>query len=440
MGRFFALVKNEYIKNLKKVSAIIMLIIIVLAAFGLSGIGALSNRFISSYEAFDDNNTGDYTADNEWLEETKPEGYELDIKLNNYLEQKEIPMGSWEYEFAYEIRQNYDESILFPVLDGAIGGGDWKTSCRTLLDNSIYDAEKWEYQYRLDNEIPFGDTWQDDIISNVAAAKTTIQAIGDNKSQDAFTELKNAEETEKIGLYRLENNISENTADEMSAMDMSDGITFWSVLFQSASLVSLIGLLIIVIAGGSIASEFSQGTIKFLLINPVKRWKILMAKYFTVISIGYIMLAILFIVMIPAAGAMVGFDGFTAPYIYVSGGEVHEISSFLQMAKLYLLNSVEIIVMATFAFALSSLFKSAALAIGTSVFLMLSGSFIVTLLSQFRQDWARYLIFANTNLADIYNGQSLFPQHSLTFALIVIAAHMVVFLLTAWDGFTKREC
>ena len=46
------------------------------------------------------------------------------------------------------------------------------------------------------------------------------------------------------------------------------------------------------------------------------------------------MLALLFLVMIPAAGLIIGFDGISAPYIYVSGGEVHEISSFLQAIKL----------------------------------------------------------------------------------------------------------
>ena len=95
--------------------------------------------------------------------------------------------------------------------------------------------------------------------------------------------------------------------------------------------------------------------------------------------------------------------------------------------------------MATMAFALSSLFKSSALAIGTGVFCMMGGSTLIQILSMLKQDWARYLIFANTNLASIYEGKSLFPQHSLTFALVVIAVHMVIFLLTAWDGCTKRE-
>lgn len=439
MVKFFKLVKNEYIKNLKKISTIIMLIVIVLSAIGLSAVGAIAKHQRQQDEGLEvqDGEVSYYQDQNQWLEETKPDGYETDIALNKYLEQKGFEPDSWQAAFAFNVRENFDKEILFPVLDDVIGGGDWKAACRALADNAENNAEKWAYEYRLEKDIPFGDSWKDEVIASVAEAKAQIEGLGDANDQDSASAISKAEDTEKIGLYRLDNNISENTADLIS---FDSEIKFWMVFFQSTSLVSLIGLLIIVVAGSSVASEFSQGTIKFLLINPVKRWKILMAKYFTVISLGYVMLALLFLVMIPAAGLIIGFDGIFAPYVYVSGGEVHEISSFLQAIKLYLLNSVEVIVMATFAFALSSLFKSAALAIGSGVFLMLSGSMIVQILSNLRQDWARYLIFANTNLSNIYNGNSLFPQHSLTFALVVIVLHMVVFLLTAWDGFTKREC
>lgn len=444
LAKFFKLVKNEYIKNLKKVSTIIMLIVIILSAIGLSAVGAIAKHEMQTNENVTEevDEVSPYQEENEWLEDTKPDGYKKDIAVNKYLEQKGFKPDSWQAAFALNVKQNLDESVLFAVLDDVIGGGDWKAACRALSDHALNSAQKWEYNYRLEKNIPFGDSWQDEVIESVAAAKFTFESVGDATDEESVNSRNMAEETEKIGLYRLENNISENTADSASILDLGDAddITFWTVFFQSKSLVSLIGLLIIVVAGSSVASEFSQGTIKFLLINPVKRWKILMSKYFTVISLGYVMLALLFLVMIPAAGLIIGFDGISAPYIYVSGGEVHEISSFLQAIKLYLLDSIEVVVMATFAFALSSLFKSAALAIGSGVFLMLTGSMIVQILAQLRQDWARYLIFANTDLSGIYNGSSLFPQHSLTFAIVVIVLHMAVFLLTAWDGFTKREC
>ena len=227
------------------------------------------------------------------------------------------------------------------------------------------------------------------------------------------------EDNIKLALYQLDNDKLDNTANQMSLFETSEPeqITFWTVFLTSTSLVTVVALLAIVIAGGIVSSEFSQGTVKFLLINPVKRWKILMAKYFTVITVGYIMLCILFVVMIPITGLMLGFDGFSTPYIYVSGGDVKEMPTLLYAAEQYLMKSVEMVVMST----------------------MCIGSTVTQLLGQLGQDWARFLVFANTDLASISKGYSIFAQHSVTFAVGVLIAHMVVFLLTAWDGFTKRS-
>ena len=434
MAKFFRLVKNEYIKTLKKVSTKIMLVLIILGAFGVSGVtwlaGMTLNYVNEEYQT-------DFSEEIKWAKEAKEEGYEEDVKLYEYLNDNKIKPGSWQAMFAFSAQSALPAEELYAELDNVIASGDWKAACEFYLEHAATAGQKWEYQYRLDNDIAFTDEWQSSVITDVAVAKDTIENLGDEQS----AERTQAEETEKLGLYRLENNISVNAADSESITDLIDNFdtNYWAIFFQSSSLVSLIGLLMIIIAGSSVSNEFSQGTIKFLLINPVKRWKILMSKYFMVITMGYLMLALLFLVMIPAAGIFTGFEGFSASYLYVSDGKVQDMSPFLQAAKLYLLNSVNVVVMATMAFALSSLFKSSALAIGAGVFSMMAGSTIVEILAMLKQDWARYLIFANTNLGDIYQGNSLFPQHSLTFAIIVIAVHMVVFLLTAWDGFTKRE-
>ena len=294
----------------------------------------------------------------------------------------------------------------------------------------------------MDKDISFdkSNEKKNDLIMTVANAKNTIATMGDAKSNGQNSRAK-LEDNIKLALYQLDNDKLDNTANQMTLFETSEPeqITFWTVFLTSTSLVTVVALLAIVIAGGIVSSEFSQGTVKFLLINPVKRWKILMSKYFTVITVGYIMLCILFVVMIPITGLMLGFDGFSTPYIYVSGGEVKEMPTLLYAAEQYLMKSVEMVVMSTLAFAISSLVRSTALAIGVSVFTMYISSTVTQLLGQLGQDWARFLVFANTDLASISKGYLIFAQHSLTFAIGVLIAHMVVFLLTAWDGFTKRS-
>lgn len=439
MARFFRLVKNEYIKVFKKLSTKIMIVLIIICALGLSGIAlfAKHNMESNNYSSYDA--TGDYQETIDWLKNTN--GDPNEIAMWQYLIDNDIDSDDWRYDVlsAMFADGTGDMSGIKKYLDD----NDWRGFCQYRLDNDILtEGEKWEYQYRLDKDISFdkSNEKKNDLIMTVANAKNTIATMGDAKSDGQNSRAK-LEDNIKLALYQLDNDKLDNTANQMTLFETNEPeqITFWTVFLTSTSLVTVVALLAIVIAGGIVSSEFSQGTVKFLLINPVKRWKILMSKYFTVITVGYIMLCILFVVMIPITGLMLGFDGFSTPYIYVSGGEVKEMPTLLYAAEQYLMKSVEMVVMSTLAFAISSLVRSTALAIGVSVFTMCIGSTVTQLLGQFGQDWARFLVFANTDLASISKGGSIFAQHSLTFAVGVLIAHMVVFLLTAWDGFTKRS-
>lgn len=439
MARFFRLVKNEYIKVFKKLSTKIMIVLIIICALGLSGIAlfAKHNMESNNYSSYDA--TGDYQETIDWLKNTN--GDPNEIAMWQYLIDNDIDSDDWRYDVLSAVFANGtgDMSGIKKYLDD----NDWRGFCQYRLDNDILtEGEKWEYQYRLDKDISFdkSNEKKNDLIMTVANAKNTIATMGDAKSDGQNSRAK-LEDNIKLALYQLDNDKLDNTANQMTLFETSEPeqITFWTVFLTSTSLVTVVALLAIVIAGGIVSSEFSQGTVKFLLINPVKRWKILMSKYFTVITVGYIMLCILFVVMIPITGLMHGFDGFSVPYMYVSGGEVKEMPTLLYAAEQYLMKSVEMVVMSTLAFAISSLVRSTALAIGVSVFTMCIGSTVTRLLGQLGQDWARFLVFANTDLASISKGYSIFAQHSLTFAVGVLIAHMVVFLLTAWDGFTKRS-
>lgn len=439
MARFFRLVKNEYIKVFKKLSTKIMIVLIIICALGLSGIALFAKHNMESNNYSSCDATGDYQETIDWLKNTN--GDPNEIAMWQYLIDNDIDSDDWRYDVLSAVFANGtgDMSGIKKYLDD----NDWRGFCQYRLDNDILtEGEKWEYQYRLDKDISFdkSNEKKNDLIMTVANAKNTIATMGDAKSDGQNSRAK-LEDNIKLALYQLDNDKLDNTANQMTLFETNEPeqITFWTVFLTSTSLVTVVALLAIVIAGGIVSSEFSQGTVKFLLINPVKRWKILMSKYFTVITVGYIMLCILFVVMIPITGLMLGFDGFSTPYIYVSGGEVKEMPTLLYAAEQYLMKSVEMVVMSTLAFAISSLVRSTALAIGVSVFTMCIGSTVTRLLGQLGQDWARFLVFANTDLASISKGGSIFAQHSLTFAVGVLIAHMVVFLLTAWDGFTKRS-
>ena len=151
------------------------------------------------------------------------------------------------------------------------------------------------------------------------------------------------------------------------------------------------------------------------------------------------MMLMMFLINIPMVGLLFGFKGISLPYLSLVDGEVVAQSTFVFLIKNFMLKSVQVMITTTLAFMISSLMRSTGLAIVAGFILNSIGTPLIAIMVTFKMDWGRYLIFANTDLQTIYNGESMFPQHSLGFAIIVVIAHMAVFLLTAWDGFTRRS-
>lgn len=322
------------------------------------------------------------------------------------------------------------------------------------------DAEKAVAQAQIDhftflkeNNIPyFSDLMRDDVAYFAAdfynaryfdsyelmRGKMAVISYENDIGNISKGEYEKAKDVIALRKYMLENDIEYNAAD---SIDITNSVTvdFWSAMSMSASAVSFVGLLIIVLSALSIANEFSNGTIKFLLINPVKRWKILVSKYFTIISMAYIMLIILYIFSTIASVLFFGTSQISQCVYEVVDGEVVVTAGMLEIFKSYLIGSIEVVVMATLAFAISALMRSSAFAIGISMLCMFGGNVAIQILSAMKLDWARYLIFANLDLEMISNGTSPFAYQTISGAVGVIIVHMVIFWLIAWDAFTKKD-
>jgi len=460
LAKMLRLVQNEYIKTWKKVSTKIIFILVFVCALGLIGIAKIAEFAIEEEKQYLYADTEiDYSYDIQEAEKMKYDGYETDIEMYKFLTDNKLTHGDWKLNaaysaFNYEVLEDgtveftYPEEVRTELLD-CIKNNDWKKYCESMVSGmkemGLPEAQYWEYQYRIDNNIPLPTsfeeswTWPNDVIDNVAYSKSALSETTEVSAESA-SEKKRLEDSVTLGLYRLENDIELNIADNTSLLAAFTNVNFWLVFCQSASLISIIGLLIIVITGSTIANEFSQGTIKFLLINPVKRWKILVSKYIMSVSLGLIMILLLYAASALLSMLFFGTEFISSEYLEVVDGAVKGTNGFVYVFRNYMLRSVQVVVMATLAFAISSLVKSSSLAIGISLFAMLSGNTVVTILkTALKQDWARYLIFANTDLAAVADGTTGFAHHSMGFAVAVILIHLLVFMLIAWDGFTKRE-
>lgn len=469
MGRFFRLVQNEYIKIFHNISTWIMLGVVVLAALGLNAVSLL----IQNQDRMNMRNPdsayheGMYDSDIAYQKDSKPSGYEQEVETLEFLRDNKIGRYEWRFTAANEMMQAKSQIKTSPGLStteaaalnkavqdykDAILSNKWESyynlkisliDSDTTLSSEAKEVQKWHYRYSLDQKIkPDFNDWKSSLVESTSALKNDVFSQEQQQKSGQKVDLAKLDKSKNsivVNMYRLEHNIPVDIASTGLTHYVSK-IDFWTVLASSSKMISLISLLIIVIAGSCIANEFSSGTIKFLLINPVKRGKILFAKYAMVISFSYLMLFFFYLVNILVTMIFYGAANLNLPYIYVVNGTVQTISGFAYIAGKYLLASLDIVVMATLAFAISSLIRSSALAIGVGVFAMLGGNTMILFLKNlFHLDWVRYFVFANTDLSSILDGTTAFSHQTVPFALTVVAVHMVVFLLTAWDGFVRRE-
>src|SRR5690606_18653185 len=93
--------------------------------------------------------------------------------------------------------------------------------------------------------------------------------------------------------------------------------------------------------------------------------------------------------------------------------------------KAYSLGTVSTIMYVTFAFMISAVFRSSAMAIGISIFSMFVG-FSITAIFQ-RYAWSKYSLFANIDLDQHINGFPFREEMTLTFSISVLIVYFILF-------------
>ncbi len=472
MSKFLKLVRNEWRKQTLKKTFWVLLALVVVIAAGWSVLNVLLTATETETEIYYGSDFESFAKERiawaeQFADEVDGDGELTDYALNyraeadafRYLLDMDSDFDDWLYTlgvaqemFYYRRRGN---EAVYLRLKAVCDNRDVKGYYEYYRDMQIEVTPQYAAQYReitdwcIQNEVqPSGSDWRYSLAfqaldSAIAVAKQKqLQADG----SAAFSEETLKEEENKYAIlrYRMEHMLKFNPAANLLSEDEvyhtgGSGGAFWTALAGTTSLLTLVGLICIVIGGSIVSGEFSQGTVKFLLMNPVKRWKILMSKYAVTLLMGVLMSAVLLIGAALTALCMGGGGEMLLPMITAKDGAAVLSSPLLELLKQYALAGVKVVVMTTLAFALSSLLRSSAVATGVSLFAFLSGSILVTLLQEFGFDWARYLLFANMDFNAVLQGTTGFPNHSPLTAAVVIVLHMLVFILTAWDGFVRRE-
>ena len=246
----------------------------------------------------------------------------------------------------------------------------------------------------------YGDNWQQEL-------KQENEQLTAEMEQEEYMNFVNEHLISKNN-YHLEQEIKPRSYDA------------WQFIYENTGFASLISLFTIIVAAGIIANEFKWGTIKQLLIRPVSRMKILLSKYVSVLLFSLEVLLFLMVFSLLLGIVLFGINGGTS--LFISQGDSFEQINVIKDAFIrYGLHMVNLVMMATFAFMISAIFRSGGMAV-----------------SQY--DWAKYILFANTNLSQYMgNSEPMIEGMTIGFSVVVLIVYYVIFLVASWLAFTKRD-
>ncbi|ANE46608.1 hypothetical protein SY83_10360 [Paenibacillus swuensis] len=276
-------------------------------------------------------------------------------------------------------------------------------------------------EWRHDGRKAQGDGWR----AEVTEQKSNYQRILEDPQLDPETRTYFKEQM-LIADYQLANDIRTEEG------------TMWDGINGSAGLVVLITLFTVIVAGDSLAGEFTSGTIKLLLIRPASRLKILISKYLSLLMFSFLLLVVLFVVSVLVNGLLFQFGFVDLPLLSVNGeGVVVEGNMVAHLWKSYLLNGITTVMYVSMAFMISAAFRSSAMAIGFSIAALFAGTVLMELLQ--RYEWSKYLLFPNLDLTPYLTANPYQDGMTLTFSIVVLCVYFLVFNLVSWLVFTRRD-
>lgn len=281
-------------------------------------------------------------------------------------------------------------------------------------------------QYRLDNEVLYGDDYLNDAIYSIQEDLELIASyyFDSDFDTDEYIDIIKAY---KVNKYILEEQVDVNnfTVSRSVLMEFFENYAFFIYIF------------VILIAGTIVSEEYSYGTIKSLLILPHRRSTVIWSKYITVILSAIFLILLLFVSQLLIGGIMYGFSGLDIPVaIYnVTTNSIEALSVFKYFFLYFLANLPKIIIIATFAFGCSTIFKNSMFSVAGTFIFIIAESFLELIDNKIMD----YFLTNNWNISVyLFGGTSPYGL-TLGFSLLICFTYLILMLLATVLVFTNED-
>ena len=479
------LIKNEFIKIFKKKGIYVTFVIIfafIILINVLFNYASDIDMNVYYYEEYPD-----YDYEKERLKVLDPEnvydiGEYLSIKTSQDLRALEgkYEDDTWQkdmvsmqmYGYIYEINQytyglNKDEEMLkqakenYNKIIAKLDKGDWryfvneeisqyKNELKSLEEQKAYTDDKnmlanieeqifsvkvelEVLEMRLIYDIAYGRDYLNSAFDNYKWNTMCIRAFENmnEKTYDDERAYQSSLENKAMAEYIIENK------------EDVYGLNLRQILMNIFSQYNLfIVIIIVMIAGSLVSDEFSKGTVKLWLVRPHSRVKMLLAKFITSMIMILVTMTIVVIMQLLVGGIIFGFDSLKIPALVYdfNAGELVTMNVFKYMLISGAAYLPFFILIATIAFAISTVLSNTAIAITIAILGYISNDIINALVYQFDIQFMRYFITMNWHLNDYMFGRLPMAEYlSFGFSAIICTLYFVVLLVPTFIIFKKKN-
>ncbi len=190
---------------------------------------------------------------------------------------------------------------------------------------------------------------------------TSMEAI--SKSYVDYSPLLPSELSQAKKDFQIANFYLARSHDNLPEIDSGGNVyPGFAVTFGTYGMI----FLIIILAGSTISQEISTGSIKGLIIAPVRRQKIFYAKLINIISVSIIGMLIVFLATLASSHLFIE-SFFHLPYAFITGSSLQVMPFSFYILALCLAKTSSVIMAGLFALMFSSTTRSTSISVGVSM-------------------------------------------------------------------------
>lgn len=400
---FLALIKNEFIKLFTKKKTYIIILLFVILLGIIVAVGEASEK---NY-----------------------------IKHNNPAYRIENNQRQIEYEKQYIDRMKTDENMPKEDIDMQIKYSE--EYIKNLEDEIKSLQQQLEYNSKED--------WKEAAKIQLEEMKKSLSDI-ENENQKAF---------QSKEIERLETHIKYDIPLDEENFNKGSNYLYMSIMFISTLFLAF-GL--VLFNSDNISGEYNPGTMKFLLIQPVTRIKVLLSKYIVMVISSLGLIAGIQLIFYVGVGLIKGFGSFYRPMlvgieyekVLENGVEIvrqisnsgYYISLGEYILRMLFLQGLFIITMTAFIYMISTISKSSVISMTVGIGFLLGSNILYSLSTTYRR-FSSFIFIHFSDFGNIVTGRIIGDTKALnfTFPMVVLIslATTAVFITVSSIFFKKRD-